>query len=95
MLVGALTYAEVTNTFLEVAPSLHGDLATVEFSFILDAGLLSFFTVCLPRLSPREIVESAYVVSIESDLKTEQIQLTSNRRILEARSSIWVVRPDR
>ncbi|POR38223.1 hypothetical protein TPAR_01575 [Tolypocladium paradoxum] len=53
---------------LKLCPSLHGDLAAVEFALVLDAALLGLFPGRLTGLAPREVVKLPKGVSDEDKL---------------------------
>jgi hypothetical protein len=48
---------KISLTFLEIIPSLHSDLAAIEFSFVFNTSLLGLFSSGLSSVSPREVIE--------------------------------------
>ena len=51
-----LTFSQPSFS-LKLAPSLHSDLRTVEFTLVFQTGLLGLLTTCLASISPTEIIE--------------------------------------
>lgn len=57
VLLGSPVVAACPTLALELGPSLHGDLAAIEFSLVLEAGLLRLLSRRLSGITPREVVK--------------------------------------
>lgn len=58
----------MVQTFLKIAPSLHGDLAAIELSFVLNASPFDLLSCSLSGVAPAEIVKLPVCVDRKNEI---------------------------
>lgn len=53
---------------LKLGPPLHGNLAAIEFTFVLDTSLLCLFSCSLSSLTPREVIKLPECIGREDEI---------------------------